>query len=298
MTHSSKGNKTVIIPLPLNDFDPTEVAIPWKILCESGVKVFFATPDGAAPQADNMMLTGEGLDPWGWIPFIKKIRLIGLMLRADKHARRAYQALLQDPHFQSPYKYKTLKVDDFDGLLLPGGHAPRMKPYLENSELQSFVADFFESTNSQGHNKPIAAICHGVVLAARSISKKTHKSVLHGKKTTALTWDLEKSAWAITKYFARFWDPNYYRTYIESPSDPAAYWSVEHEIKRALANEDDFLKVPKNNPHYFTKTSGMARDSVNNTKPAWVVQDGNYLSARWPGDAHTLAFEFIRKLQA
>ena len=112
MTHSSKGNKTVIIPLPLNDFDPTEVAIPWKILCESGVKVFFATPDGAAPQADNMMLTGEGLDPWGWIPFIKKIRLIGLMLRADKHARRAYQALLQDPHFQSPYKYKTLKVDD------------------------------------------------------------------------------------------------------------------------------------------------------------------------------------------
>mgnify|MGYP000002157089 FL=1 len=296
MTQITKLNKTIIIPLPHYDFDPTEVAIPWQILNANGVKVLFSTPDGKTAQADNMMLSGEGLDPWGWIPFIKRIRLIGLMLRADRNARKAYQALLRDPSFQAPCKYENLKVENFDGLLLPGGHAPRMKPYLESVCLQTFVADFFEHKNANGQHKPIAAICHGVVLAARSISKTTQKSVLYGKKTTALTWKLENSAWKLTKYFARFWDSNYYRTYIEKPNEPKAFWSVEQEIKRALKSEQDFLDVPEHSPNYFLKTSGIARDSRHNSKPAWVVQDGNYLSARWPGDAHTLALEFMATL--
>ncbi|MFT5719280.1 MAG: putative intracellular protease/amidase [Oleiphilaceae bacterium] len=296
MTQANRPIKTIIIPLPHFDFDPTEVAIPWKILNEKGVKVCFATPDGKMAQADDMMLSGEGLDPWGWIPFIKKIRLLGLMLRADQNAREAYQALLSDPNFQAPCKYAALKVENFDGLFLPGGHAPRMKLYLESSNLQSFVADFFEHTDSNGQHKPIAAICHGVVLAARALSKKSHKSVLYGKKTTALTWDLENSAWKLTKYFARFWDSSYYRTYIEKPNEPKAFWSVEQEIKRALKSEQDFLNVPKNSPNYFLKTSGIVRDNAHNKKPAWVVRDGNYLSARWPGDAHTLALEFLSVL--
>jgi putative intracellular protease/amidase len=293
MTQINSINKTIVIPLPHHDFDPTEVAIPWKILKDHGMEVLFATPDGKAAQADSMMLSGEGLDPWGWIPFIKKIRFIGLMLRADKHARKAYQALLQDPHFQSPCKYEDLRVENFDGLLLPGGHAPRMKPYLESKCLQTFVSHFFEHQQPDGQHKPIAAICHGVVLAARSMSKTTQKSVLYGKKTTALTWDLENSAWMLTKYFARFWDSNYYRTYVEKPNEPKAFWSVEQEIKRALKHEHDFLTVPKHAPNHFLKTSGIARDNINNSKPAWVTQDGNYLSARWPGDAHTLALKFV-----
>lgn len=296
MTELSAAHKTVIFPLPLNDFDPTEVAIPWKILKENGIKVVFATPDGTMAQADSMMLSGEGLDPWGWIPYIKKIRLVGLILRAGRPARNAYQALLKDPEFQAPCHYDSLKVDNFDGLFLPGGHAPKMKPYLESTCLQSFVVDFFEQPDDVATHKPVAAICHGVVLAARSISKKTQRSILYGKKTTALTWDLEKSAWKLTKYFARFWDSGYYRTYNEKPNEPAGFWSVEQEIKRALKSESDFLTVPKDTPHYFIKTSGFARDNNNNSKPSWVVQDGNYLSARWPGDAHTLALKFLSLL--
>ena len=285
--------KKVIIPLPSYDFDPTEVAVPWKILKGQGFEVLFATPDGQAAQCDAMMLSGEGLDPWGWIPLLKKIRLIGLMLRAEKPARNAYKAMINDPNFQHPHRYSELKVADFNGLLLPGGHAQRMKPYLEDSSLQAFVAEFFESFDANGQHKPIAAICHGVVLAARSISKSTYKSVLYGKKTTALTWALENSAWKLTKYFARFWDPGYYRTYMEKPNEPKAFWSVEQEIKRALKSDDDFLDVPKQAEHYGLKTSGIVRDSLNNSKAAWVVQDGNYLSARWPGDAHTLALAFV-----
>jgi len=288
--------KKIIIPLPNHDFDPTEVAIPWKLMCDAGFAVFFATPTGQVAKCDPMMITGEGLDPWGWIPFLNKIKLIGLLLRADKQARDAYQALKQDQHFQAPLKYADLSIENFDGMLLPGGHAPKMRPYLEDKILQEFVADFFESTDQHNEHKPIAAICHGVLLAARSISKTTERSALYGKKTTALPWDFENSAWKLTKYLARFWDSNYYRTYQETANEPKGYWSVENEIKRALENEADFINVPKDTSHFKLKTSGLARDKVSNAHPAWVVQDGNYLSARWPGDAHTLASSFINTL--
>jgi len=287
----------IIIPLPNNDFDPTEVSIPWRLMHDEGFEISFATPEGKQASADGMMISGEGLDPWGWMPVLKKLKLIGLLLRANRSARAAYHLLIQQKNFQQPLKYDELNIDDFDGLLLPGGHAPRMRPYLEDKTLQAFVADFFDSKNEHGTHKPIAAVCHGVVLAARSISPLTQRSALYGKKTTALTWKFEKSAWDLTKYFARFWDTNYYRTYQEKAGEPEGYWSVEQEIKRALKAETDFCDVSKTDPHYKTKTSAIARDSYTNTKPAWVVQDGNYLSARWPGDAHTLAKKFIQLLR-
>jgi len=288
-------NKTfkIIIPLPNNDYDPSEVAIPWKLLSENGFDVFFSTPNGEVATTDSMMLSGEGLDFWGWIPLLKKIKLIGLLLRANSDARKAHQALLQDKNFQNPCCYADLKNNHYDGLILPGGHAKGIKPYLEDLTLQNFVANFFETLDENKQHKPISAVCHGVLVAPRSISPTTKKSVLFGKKTTALTWALESSAWSLTKYFARFWDANYYRTYIEKPNEPKGYWGVEQEIKRSLKSADDFLDVPKSINHYKFKTSGIIRDKINNSKAAWIVQDGHYISARWPGDIHTMTLAFI-----
>ena len=282
--------RTVLIPIPNHDFDPSEVAVPWKIIRAAGHQVFFATPDGQRGYTDPMMISGEGLDPWGWIPGLNKIRLIGLMLRADGNARAAYRELQNDANFLHPKSYSDLRADDFDALLLPGGHAKKVRPYLESPVLQSFVADFFDS------GKPIAAVCHGVVLAARSISKKSGKSALYGRKTTALTWKLEKSAWDVTRFLARFWDPDYYRTYRETKDEPAGYWGVEQEIRRALADESDFKDVDPQAPHHFMKSSGLKRDTPQDSRPAWVVRDGNYLSARWPGDVHTLGKQFVSLL--
>lgn len=287
----------IIMPLPSRDFDPTEAALTWKILHDAGHAVDFATPDGKRGYADPIMINGEGLDPWGWLPGLKKIRLIGLFMRADHFGRQAYADMEQDAHFLKPKRYDDLRVEDYDALALPGGHAQGMKTYLENKTLQGFVADFFDATDAQGRHKPVAAVCHGVVLAARSISKKTGKSVLYGRKTTSLTWKLEKSAWDLSKYLARFWDPNYYRTYRESKGEPAGYWSVEQEIKRTLARDSDFLDVPADAENHFLKASGMARDRLDDARPAWVVQDGNYVSARWPGDVHSFAKQFLALLE-
>lgn len=287
----------ILMPLPSHDFDPSEVAVTWDILRAAGHTVHFATPDGQRAYTDPRMISGEGLDPWGWIPVLKKIRLIGLLLRAESGARQAYQALEQDPHFLRPKRHADLRAADYDGLVLPGGHARGMRPYLESRSLQTFVAEFFESVDAQGQHKPIAAICHGVLLAARSLSPKTGKSVLYGRKTTALTWKLERSAWHLTKFFARFWDSTYYRTYSEAPGDPVGHWSVESEIKRALAQDADFCNVPPGAEHFALKTSGTVRDTPSDPRAAWVVQDGNYLSARWPGDVHTFAKAYATLLQ-
>ena len=217
--------KTILIPIPHQDFDPTEVAVPWRVLTNQGHQVVFATPDGKQGHADDFMVTGEGLDVWGWIPLLKKLKLVGLTLRANRDAREAYAALAQDSAFLAPLKYEDLYVERFDGVVLPGGHRARgMRAYLESQTLQNFVGAFFDS------GKPIAAICHGVVLAARSLSPKNGLSVLHGRKTTALTWKMEHTASMLMTFAGRVWDADYYRTYTEEKNDAKGYRSVQAEV--------------------------------------------------------------------
>lgn len=281
----------VLIPLPARDFDPSEAAISWRVLSKAGHSITFATPDGRPAAADDMMLSGEGLDPWGGIPLLRKLPMIGLLMRANREARDAYAAMVADPNYAAPLHWEVVDPSVFDGLLLPGGHRARgMRQYLESETLQRCVADFFEA------QKPVAAICHGVLLAARSISPRTGRSVLYGYKTTALTWALENSAWKVAR-LTRFWDPNYYRTYLEQPGEPDGYMSVQQEVTRSLANLSDFLDVPKTDPGYRRKTSGLQRDTMNDARPAFVVQDRNYVSARWPGDVHTFARAFAALLK-
>ena len=112
--------------------------------------------------------------------------------------------------------------------------------------------------------------------------------MLYGHKTTALTWDFERRASQLARV-TRFWDPDYYRTYSERPGDPVGYMSVEAEVTRALENPADFCDVPKDSPHRRMQTSGMVRDTATDSRSAFVVDDGRYLSARWLGDTHTFA---------
>jgi putative intracellular protease/amidase len=275
----------VLIPIPRRDFDPAEVAVSWSVLTRLGHRVAFATPDGEPGRADDMMLTGEGLDVWGFLPGLKRLTAVGRLMRANADARHAYAAMQLDPAFQHPLLWGDVRSDDFDGLLLPGGHRARgMREYIESEVLQKLVAQFF------ARNAPVAAICHGVLLAARSRAADG-RSVLYGRKTTALTWAFERAGWHVGR-IVRFWDPNYYRTYAEEPGEPAGYMSVEQEVTRALARPEDFRDVPPDVPNYRRKTSGMTRDTWDDDSPAFVVRDGNYVAARWPGDAHTFAREF------
>ncbi|RUL64492.1 thiJ/pfpI-family protein [Dyella dinghuensis] len=281
---------TVLIPLPHLDYDPSEVAVPWRVLTQAGHTVVFATPDGQIASADPIMLSGEGLDLWGLIPGLRKYPLFGLLLRANRDARNNHASLVQDKAFRSPITWNDIATTPFDALLLPGGHCARgMRTYLESELLKKTVSAYFAA------DKPVAAICHGVLLVARS-KGADGRSILYGRRTTGLTWALEKSAWSLTR-ITRFWDPNYYRTYREKSDQPVGFMSVQQEVSRVLADPSDFLDVPRDAPHYRRKTSGLVRDTDNDDRPAFVVRDGNYLSARWPGDVHRFAREFLAMLK-
>jgi putative intracellular protease/amidase len=281
----------ILIPLPARDFDPSEAAVSWQVLSNAGHTITFATPDGRPAAADDMMLTGQGLDLWGAIPLLRKLPLIGLLMRANRDARNAYAAMIADPNYSNSLRWDAIDASAFDGLLLPGGHrACGMREYLESATLQRHVADFFDA------QKPVAAICHGVLLAARSSSARTGRSVLHGYRTTALTWALEQSAWKVAR-ITRFWDPNYYRTYLEQADQPDGYMSVQQEVTRALARPEDFIDVPATDPEHRQRTSGLQRDTMDDARPAFVVEDRHYISARWPGDVHTFAKSFASLLK-
>jgi protease I len=240
--------KSVLIPIPSKDFDPTEVAIPYQILKHH--RLTFATPDGKVGAADPVMLDGKGL---GYLSSI---------LKADATAVKAYREMVLSYTFNNPISYESISPSKFDAIILPGGHAPGMKPYLESSVLQIVVKEMMKK------NKLIGAICHGVLLAARS-------GVLKDKKVTALSKKFELLAWYLTR--KKLGD--YYRTYPDT--------TVEDEVKSALSFPQDFLSGPPM----------IARDSLKKSWPGFVVRDGNLITARWPGDSHRFAIEILNALK-
>lgn len=248
--------KKILIPLPNYGFDPTECAIPYKILSEKGHEITFATPEGKTAKADSKMLFGENLG------IFKNI------LMARKDAVSAYHEMENSKAFKNPIKYEEAKEENFDAIFLPGGHDKGMREYLESEILQNLIFKFFEK------QKPVGAICHGVVLVCRSKNSETQKSVLYDYKTTALLKSQELLAYNIT----RLWLGDYYLTYPEI--------TVEDEVKSTLKNPENFLK--EKTPIY--------RDSENNLKAGFVVKDRNYVSARWPGDIYKFSLEFLKLL--
>ncbi len=235
----------ILFPLPDHDFDVTEVAVPWKLLREAGHEPVFATEAGATPACDPLLLTG--------VVFGK--------LGARPEAIAFYRELEQAPEFVAPRAWASCRADDFDALFLAGGHAPGMRQYLGSELVQQLVRAFFATP------KPVAAICHGVLVAARA-------NVLRGLKTTCLPKYMERSA-----FLATFWRRGrYYRTY-------PAY--VEDEVRAALAAPEDFVRGPRE-----LSKRGTRDDDTH----AFVVEDGRYVSARWPGDAYLIAKKLIERL--
>lgn len=238
---------TVLIPIPDRDFDPTEVAVSWRVLTDNGHRVIFATESGVPGVADDIMVTGRGLDIWSALPLVGSLSLVGLALRADKNGRDAYAAMLDSPEYQHPLSWTKATLDGVDAVLLPGGHRARgMRSYIDSDILQRLVVEAF------ARDMIVAAICHGVLLAARSIDPDTGRSVLYGRKTTALTWAMERLAWRLTR-ITRFWDRDYYRTYAEAPGQVKGFMSVQSEVTRALKDPTDFRDVERGTPHWRLK---------------------------------------------
>jgi putative intracellular protease/amidase len=245
----------VLCILPASDYDPTESSVPWAALTNAGIEVTFATPEGKPSPADPR-LVDQGFG------------LLDAVLMTRTPDIETYRAMARSPSFSAPLAYGAVDPRRFDALLIPGGHAKGMRTLLESEEARVICASFF------GDDKPVAAVCHGVLLPARSIDPATGKSVLHGRKTTCLTATMELGAWTITAPVLG----RYYRTYPQT---------VEAEVTAALASPSDLSRGAP---------LGL-RDSPTKLSRGFVVRDRNYVSARWPGDCHRLAASFLELVQ-
>ncbi len=244
---------SLLIPLPDRDFDVTEVAVPWKLARRAGHEVVFATERGAVGEADPLLLTGV---------------LFG-QLGAEPEPKALYAEMTASPEFRAPIAWETIRPEDFDALVLPGGHAQGMRQYLGSAMLQDRVSTFWDL------KRPIGAICHGVLVLARA-RRADGRSVLHGRRTTCLPAYMERAAYWLTAWKLG----RYYRTYPEL---------VEQEVRAALAGPQDFARGP---------VTLIRRGTETDDRGSFVVEDGQYVSARWPGDAYAFARALLAKLEA
>lgn len=181
-------------------------------------------------------------------------------LRAHEANRALYADMAASPAFRTPVSWADVIASDYELIHFPGGHAPDMRPYLESALVQDVARAAFAA------GRPVSAICHGVVALARA-------GVLKGYRTTALTAIMENVAVWLTRGALGL----HYRTYPQG---------VEEEVRAALARPEDFARGPILGG-YATRERPLA---------GFIVRDRNYVSARWPGDAWTLAAEMLRML--
>ena len=227
--------------------------MPWRLLTRLGHVVQFATEHGGRPPAaDPRLLDG----------------VIFGQLGAAAEPKAFYAEMQSDEHFRAPVAWADVRPDELDGLILPGGHAPGMRQYLESEVLRSKVAEYWTL------DRPVGAICHGVVVLARTRDPRSGRTLIYGRHTTCLPKYMERSA-----YLATAWRlGRYYRTYPQY---------VEDEVRGALQDAYDFVRGP-----WVLSKRGTDADD----RPAFVVEDGNYVSARWPGDAYLFTKRFAAQL--
>lgn len=232
----------ILMPLPDSDFEPTEASIPWKHCIAQGWKVVISTEHGTVPRPDKYKLHGP-LPGW---------------LSAGKAAQAACLEMMGHALFQHPIPYDQIDPEQYTALLLPGGDGPGVRQYLESVPLRTKVLEFFRQS------KLVGAICHGVLVAARTTDPSTEKSVLCGYKVTAPPKSLDRFAYRFDSMVTK-------HGYIMYPK------CVEDEVRGCLDNDQDYQPGP-----FFTQ--------------AFVVCDRNLVSSRTYVDAEVFAERFVAEL--
>ena len=255
----------ILAPLPDRDFDPTESEFHLNVLKFNFDKYFkqVAVPWKILQHFGMQVVfaTEKGAVPKADPTLPSPDGVIMGTLGAEWEARFFYSEMEKDDGFLHPIKWEDIDVQAYDGLFLCGGHAGGMKQYLESKALQQKIVEIFSA------NKMVAAVCHGALLLARSMHND--RSVLAGRKTTCLPKYMENMAY----YLTRMKHGRLYRTYEKHCEDEVA----------DLVGRNCFDAGPM---------SLGTRGTLFDNSSAFICKDGNYFSARWPGDAYLLGREF------
>jgi protease I len=252
------ANERVLLPLPAVGYECTEASVPWQVLTSAGHEVVFATPDGKPAQVDRSTSTGEGL---GWL---------GMLFKAAKPSFAAHAAMVESSAYQAPIRWDAIEVDQFDAVVIPGGHHQEMAPFLASKVLQERIAEFAEK------EKIVASICHGVPLAARS--KGTDgRSLLADRRVTTVPAKSENQVQKMCSKrmgHERFGKPN-----------PL---TAEEEIRQLMAGSGELVIV----------RMPLLKDGPGKEERGLCFVDGNIITARMPHDSWCFAKNVAEQLAA
>ena len=133
-------------------------------------------------------------------------------------------------------------------------------------ELQAFIAAFWAT------GKPVGAICHGVLVLARS------KDAERGQRARGPHHDLPAEVHGARRL----------------PAHCVEARPLLPDLSGVRRGRGD--REPRQPGAVRTRPPRDDARNPDRPRPAFVVEDGNYVSARWPGDAYLFAERFISRL--
>jgi putative intracellular protease/amidase len=142
-----------------------EIAAPYYVFKNEGADVSLASPNG------------------GLVPLDPKSQSIILATFATKRFLKDEEAMNFLSHSML---LKDVRAEDFDVIFLPGGHGP-MWDLADNKILKHLLETF------NRENKPIGAVCHGVV-GLVSLKNDKAEFLVKGKNLTCFSNSEEESS--------------------------------------------------------------------------------------------------------
>jgi putative intracellular protease/amidase len=168
------AEKKVVVLASNYGFWAEELQAPWDALRQAGYQVTLATRFGKKPLPHELSMDPGFLDPVQHVP-----------VNPPEVVRRV-QELLDGPEWETPISYTSIRMAEYDGVVLVGGPGSALD-MVGNPNIHRVLLDAYRS------DKLIAALCYTVgCLVFTRDPENQHKSIISGKTVAAhpAAWDL------------------------------------------------------------------------------------------------------------
>ncbi|GFD91765.1 type 1 glutamine amidotransferase domain-containing protein [Alteromonas sp. KUL156] len=148
-----------------------EFGVPAKVLADAGYKLVLATPKGNAPSVDKKSVIPQYFD--GGEAHMQAIQTFVASMEGINDTMSLTEVIAQG-------------LDEFEGVFIPGGHAPLID-LANNPQVGQILSHFHKE------GKPTAAICHGPIalLSGQSNPEAFELALKSGEQATSEGWIYE-----------------------------------------------------------------------------------------------------------
>jgi len=108
------------------------------------------------------------------------------ILSASDDVKRIHHDMIKNNNYKNPISWLDIAIENYQGVILTGGHSKGIISYLESDLLKEKIYKFWKL------KRPIGAISRGVLLLSKIQNPKTDESILRKKKYNHLSKTLRR----------------------------------------------------------------------------------------------------------